>query len=181
MTKMKYNRSMYTGSYSAEDFVFFWGHTPASNGKITKACFSQWWLCDFNDDGIDFCCAEQYMMYHKALAFSDEEYAKKILGSRDQKEIKGFGRKIRNFDEAVWNDVKSGIVIKGNMLKFSQNPKLKEFLISTGDKILVEASPYDKIWGIGMEASAAGITDPGKWKGENLLGFALMEVRDMLR
>lgn len=91
------------------------------------------------------------------------------------------GRKVKNFDPDIWNEHKYGIVKKGNFLKFSQNERFKEFLLSTDNKILVEASPYDTIWGIGMLETDPNAKNPAQWNGENLLGFALMEVRDELR
>ncbi len=178
---MKYSVNMLNGSYTSDDFVFFWGHTPLKSGKMSPSCFSQWWICKFTEGNIEFCCAEQYMMYHKALTFDDSEYAEKILQSSDPKEIKGYGRLIRNFDAEVWDKVKTDIVIRGNILKFSQNSELKKYLLGTGEKILVEASPYDKIWGIGMKKENSDCTDPSRWNGENLLGFSLMEVRDELK
>ncbi|MDU6428474.1 MAG: NADAR family protein [Clostridium perfringens] len=162
------------------EFLFFWGHTKNKNGKITKACFSQWYLSDFTVNGVLYNCAEKYMMAEKARLFKDYEILEEILSVENQKEIKGLGRKIKNFNEELWNREKYEIVKSGNLAKFSQNENLKEFLLSTGDKIIVEASPYDSIWGIGMGAKDENIEDPTAWKGENLLGFALMEVRDLL-
>ena len=178
---MKYSREKLSSTYSAEDFVFFWGHTPAKSGEITQSCLSQWWKCDFTEGGINFCCAEQYMMYRKALLFEDHEHADEILKTKDLKTIKALGRLVSNFDDKVWNEHKSEIVLQGNICKFSQNPELKAYLIGTGDRILVEASPYDRVWGIGMRAGSAGICAPQKWKGQNLLGFLLMEVRNIIR
>lgn len=103
------------------------------------------------------------------------------MNCREPKEIKALGRKVRGFDESVWNKVKYSIVLNGNFRKFTQNPKLREFLLSTGENILVEASPYDAIWGIRMSANNENAQNPMKWKGQNLLGFALMEVRDEIR
>ena len=151
------------------EFLFFWGHTKNKNGKITKACFSQWYLSDFTVNGVLYNCAEK-----------DYETLEEILSAENQKEIKDLGRKIKNFNEELWNREKYEIVKRGNLAKFSQNENLKEFLLNTGDKIIVEASPYDSIWGIGMGAKDENIEDPTAWKGENLLGFALMEVRDLL-
>lgn len=159
-------------------YVFFWGHTPSDT--ITKSCFSQWYDCRFTVDGVEYHTAEQYMMSQKALLFGDTEVNKEIMSAKHPKQFKAFGRKIRNFDEKIWNENKTDIVIKGNYAKFSQNPELKEFLRGTGKRILVEASPYDKIWGIGMQANDKGVENPLNWNGENLLGFCLMEVRDML-
>lgn len=178
---MKYSIEKLNSTYSQSDFVFFWGHTPAKSGEITKTCLSQWWKCDFEEDGVIFCCAEQYMMYKKALLFEDREHAEEILKTNDPKAIKALGRLVKNFDDKVWNEHKSDIVLQGNILKFSQNPELKEYLLGTEDKILVEASPYDRVWGIGMKAETVGICDPQNWKGQNLLGFLLMEIRDNLR
>lgn len=163
----------------ALDYVFFWGH-QAKPGKITKACFSQWFPCSFEVDGVTYNCAEQYMMAEKARVFSDEETLGKILASSDPKEIKSLGREVKNFDSTKWATVSKDAVVKGNLHKFAQNIELFQFLHDTGDKVLVEASPYDTIWGIGMKESDTGITNPHNWKGENKLGFALMEVRDTL-
>ncbi|MCM1314202.1 MAG: NADAR family protein [Prevotella sp.] len=162
-------------------YVFFWGHTPSPDGTLTKTCFSQWYACKFTVDGIEYSTAEQYMMSQKALLFGDAEINKEIMSAKHPKQFKALGRKIRNFNEKIWNDNKTDIVIRGNYAKFSQNPEFKEFLLKTGNRIIVEASPYDKIWGIGMPANSSGIENPTTWNGENLLGFCLMEVRDMLQ
>ena len=107
--------------------------------------------------------------------------------SSEKLQIKAFhmknvalGRKVKNFDEKKWNETKYSIVFAGNLLKFSQDENLKDFLLSTKNDIIVEASPYDKIWGMGMSADDEFVENPTRWKGENLLGFALMEVRDEL-
>ena len=162
------------------EFLFFWGHTKNKNGKITKACFSQWYLSDFKVHGVLYNCAEKYMMAEKARLFKDYETLEEILSVENQKEIKDLGRKIKNFNEELWNREKYEIVKSGNLAKFSQNENLNEFLLSTKGKILVEASPYDCVWGIGRGVNEEGIEDPKTWRGENLLGFALMEVRDTL-
>ena len=164
-----------------DDFIFFWGHTPSKNGEITETCLSQWWQCSFMENGIVFCCAEQYMMYKKAILFDDFEHAIKILNTVEPKKIKELGRQVNNFDEGLWSKHKERIVIQGNILKYSQNVKLRDYLCSTKDKILVEASPYDKIWGVGLKKESANISTPQKWKGLNLLGFILMDVRDRLK
>lgn len=163
------------------EFIFFWGHTKNKNGKITKACFSQWYLSDFQIDGVLYNCAEKYMMAEKARLFKDYETLEEILFATEQPQIKALGRKVKNFHKETWNKEKYTIVKKGNLAKFSQDEELKEFLLSTEDKIIVEASPYDYIWGIGMAANDENITNPKEWKGENLLGFVLMEVRDLLK
>lgn len=181
---MKYSREMLIKNFRSKErlkFVFFWGHTPPSDGSVNKSCLSQWYSCHFTEDGVEYSTAEQYMMAQKALLFGDNEVYKEIMNARHPKQFKALGRKISGFNEDIWNRNKSDIVIKGNLAKFSQNPQLKDFLLCTNSRILVEASPYDKIWGIGLSADDHGCENPELWNGENLLGFCLMEVRDMLR
>lgn len=163
------------------DYIFFWGHQPSKSGRITKSCFSQWWKCEFSDEDEDYNCAEQYMMAKKACLFGDMEVYDQIIKCTNPKEIKALGRKIKNFDEQIWNEEKYDIVLKGNYLKFNQNKELREYLLGTAQSIIVEASPYDGIWGIKMRADNDEINNPLKWKGENVLGFALMEVRNELQ
>lgn len=162
------------------EYTFFWGHRPSANG-ITKSCLSQWWKSDFSEGIYNYCCMEQYMMSQKALLFGDKEIFEQIMACDDPKTIKSFGRKIHNFDEKIWDKAKYSIVLNGNYLKFTQNRKLMTFLLSTGDKILVEASPYDRIWGIHMSADDKRAKNPNEWQGENLLGFALTEVREEIK
>lgn len=159
------------------DFVFFWGHTDRGVG-LTKACLSQWYPCSFVIDGQYYNCAEQFMMAEKARIFGDEEVRQQILQEYSQMTMKKLGRKVRGYDDAVWKEKRFDIVVKGNIAKFSQNEKLQSFLLSTGNKVLVEASPKDTIWGIGIEESHPDAINPSKWPEENLLGFALMEVRE---
>ena len=161
-------------------FILFWGHTEKP-GRVTKACLSQWYPCRFEVDGVTYCCTEQYMMAQKAVLFCDRENYERIMTSDQAKEIKALGREIRDFDQEKWDERKYPIVLKGNIAKFSQNEPLKEFLLETGGAVLAEASPYDGIWGIRLAADDPLAMDPKKWKGENLLGFALMETRDHLR
>ena len=161
-------------------FVYFWGHTPAKDG-VTSTCLSQWYDTVFEVGGVKYHTAEQYMMAQKARLFNDTEVYHEIMSADNPKDYKKLGRKIRNFDGKIWNSEKYEIVVDGNKAKFSQNPELKEFLLSTGDAILVEASPYDKIWGIGLYPAQAAKSTVEQWKGLNLLGSALMEVRDWLR
>ena len=162
------------------DSCFFWGHRPSKDGSITKSCLSQWWMEDFWAIDSTYLCMEQYMMANKALLFGDEEIKKKIIECNEPQQIKELGRKVQGFDQDIWDRFKYSIVLNGNWLKFSQNRDLREYLISTGDSILVEASPYDNIWGIGFSADSPKAMNPFKWRGKNLLGFALMEVRDEL-
>ena len=180
---MKYNKELLINkndTLTKEDFVFFWGHHKGKNG-VSKSCFSQWYPCLFTIDGQQYNCAEQYMMAQKANVFGDEEVMNQILAETDQMTIKRLGRLVKNYDDSVWTEIRFQIVVEGNLAKFSQNEDLRHFLLSTGDKILVEASPKDTIWGIGFDEFAPEATNPALWNGENLLGFALMEVRDRLR
>lgn len=160
------------------EIIFFWGHTKGST--IGNKCFSQWYLQDFYVGHIKYSCMEQYMMSKKALLFGDKEINEKIMASSKQGEIKALGRKIRGFKEDIWSQFKLPIILTGNYYKFSQLENFRKFLMGTGDAMLVEASPYDRIWGIGMSAEEAEKCGIDKWKGQNLLGFALMEVRDEL-
>ena len=170
-----------TAAGQRHKFCFFWGHQPAKDATLTKSCFSQWWMADFIAMEQTYCCMEQYMMAGKAELFDDRETREKILESRSPKQIKELGRQVKGFEQATWDKAKFSIVLNGNWCKFSQNIELKEFLLSTGKAILAEASPYDGIWGIRMPADAPNAVNPLKWRGQNLLGFALMEVRDELR
>lgn len=179
---MKYSRDMFIEKFQNGEvlkYVFFWGHT-VKPGEVTKTCFSQWYPCTFVVDGVTYNTAEQYMMAQKALLFNDKEIFDEIMSASHPKQYKALGRKIRGFDGKLWDEKKGQIVVDGNLAKFSQNKELGEFLLNTNERVLVEASPYDTIWGIGMSANAAGLENPQNWKGQNLLGFALMEVRDML-
>lgn len=175
---MKYNIN-----YISKDaeFIFFWGHRPSKDGSIIKSCFSQWWISEFTEDGNSYFSAEQYMMAKKASLFGDIKIQKQILETRDPKECKALGRKVSNFDEKTWDTAKYEIVKQANFLKFNQSSPLKEFLLNTKQKVIVEASPYDKVWGIGLKQDDAEALHPAQWKGDNLLGFALMEVRDSLK
>ncbi|KXH83388.1 NADAR family protein [Chryseobacterium kwangjuense] len=179
---MKYTLQNIREGYQEKEeleFLFFWGHTVKD--EITKSCFSQWFPVEFEENGIVYKTAEHYMMAGKAGLFNDEEILEKVLKSETPDQAKSLGRKVKNFEAKLWDERKYEIVKKANLLKFSKNPRLEAFLLSTNAKILVEASPYDKIWGIGMLESDPRAQDPLLWDGENLLGFALMEVRDELR
>jgi ribA/ribD-fused uncharacterized protein len=168
-------------SGSRFDFLFFWGHKASKHGEVTKSCLSQWFPAPFEWNGGRFPTAEHFMMASKAELFGDLETRQAILAAEDPGKAKALGRKVKSFDEEVWIRHRSRLVVEGNLLKFSQNPRLKKFLLATGDAVLVEASPMDAIWGIGLSADSNKAGDPTQWRGLNLLGFALMEVRDRLR
>ena len=142
---------------------------------------SQWHKVDFVIDGVTYNCCEQWMMAAKARTFGDLETEKLILGEVEPKEQKKLGRKVANFDEREWNKVADDIVFEGNLAKFSQNEDLKRLLLATGKKDIVECSPYDEIWGNGLNITDTLNTPKDEWKGTNRLGKALMLVRDELR
>ena len=173
--------------YTVEDikkgdkFLMFWGHQPAPNGEITKTCFSQWWLSSFVHEGVNYKTAEHWMMAKKAELFGDTTILAKILNAKTPAEAKKLGREVNDYDDDIWVKSRFEIVRQGNYLKFSQNEALKDYLLATDKRILVEASPVDSIWGIGLAHDHPDATYPEKWKGLNLLGFALMQVRDELK
>lgn len=180
----KYTRKWLEREFASgrkRELCLFWGHRLSKDGSVTKSCFSQWWMEDFWSVADTYLCMEQYMMATKAKLFGDQEICELILKCSNPKEMKALGRKVQGFDQKVWDRFKYSIVLNGNWCKFNQNRALREFLLSTGDSVLVEASPYDNIWGIRLAANSPEAQDPMKWRGQNLLGFALMEVRDELR
>ncbi|MDQ2793171.1 MAG: NADAR family protein [Bacteroidota bacterium] len=162
-------------------YLFFWGHQPSKDGVLTKSCLSQWWLADFVVAGLTYRSTEHWMMAEKARLFNDEAILGRILAAKSPAEAKKLGREIQGFTPEVWETHKVEIVTAGNQHKFSQNQELAKFLLSTNDRVLVEASPVDAIWGIGLAADSPAAANPAQWQGPNLLGFALMEVRDQLR
>ncbi|MCB1049093.1 MAG: NADAR family protein [Acidobacteria bacterium] len=160
-------------------FLFFWGHTPPRSG-VNKSCFSQWFPAAFELEGQVYPTAEHYMMAKKARLFADEQIRPAILAADHPGEAKKLGRQVQGFDESIWAAARWSIVVAANRAKFGQNPEMKAFLLATGERVLVEASPYDRIWGIGLGERDPSAANPTTWKGLNLLGFALMEVRQLL-
>ena len=160
-------------------YLHFWGHTPKSAGT-DKSCLSQWFPASFVVDGDTFLTAEHYMMAQKARLFNDAEMFEAVLACQHPAEAKKFGRQVKSFDADVWNDHCFNFVVEGNVAKFGQNPELKAFLVNTKERVLVEASPRDRIWGIGMGVSNPDACNPQNWRGKNLLGFALMVARQRL-
>ena len=167
-------------SGSRPKFLFFWGHTPRGSA-VDKSCLSQWYEAPFLIDDEDYPTAEHWMMASKARLFGDEAVLEAILNSEHPGDAKKLGRKVRDFDQATWEAHRFEIVVTGNVAKFGQNPGLHNFLLNTGDRVLVEASPRDRIWGIGLDEKNPDAYDPGEWRGLNLLGFALAEARFRLR
>lgn len=142
---------------------------------------SNWHPCEFRSRGTLYTSMEQFMMHRKALTFGDMETASAIMCTTDCEFIKSMGRKVKNYDDVYWNGMRQPIVFEGLLAKYSQNEDLREKLLATGDELLVEASPYDKIWGAGLSALNPAIFDHSNWPGQNLLGFTTMAVRELLR
>ncbi|MCY1021206.1 NADAR family protein [Pyxidicoccus sp. MSG2] len=152
-------------------FTFFWRE---------ESPFSQWHRSDFMVEGVRYMCAEQYMMAGKARLFGDAEVLASILKSASPKTHKALGRKVRDFDAAAWERERERIVYEGNRAKFTQSAELLKALLATKGTELVEASPLDRIWGVGLGAEDPRIQDPSKWRGLNLLGKVLTKLREDL-
>ena len=176
--EMKYTIDALIKNHENLQYLFFW--KPGINEK-DKSCLGQWQLSNFEVDIDDYTCAEQYMMAEKARLFEDKEIEEQIMHTADPKTMKSLGKNVRGFDQTLWDNAKYSIVLNGNYYKFAQNKEMRDFLLSTCDKILVEASPLDAIWGIGLGEDNPKAHNPTTWRGQNILGFALMEVRDDLR
>lgn len=151
-------------------------HNPnEENGYL-----SNWYPSKFTVNDVDFSSMEQYMMYKKAVCFGDKDMANKILATDDVSEIKAFGRLVANYNESYWNGVRQIVVFEGLTAKFSQNEDLKAKLKATDNSILAECAVKDRIWGIGLSMNNPDRLQIDKWKGQNLLGYALMTVRERL-
>ncbi|MDF5757064.1 NADAR family protein [Spongiactinospora sp. TRM90649] len=162
-------------------FLFFWGHTPPPPGGVGPWCLSQWWPSVFEVDDVAYRTAEHYLMAAKARLFGDDEIAGAIVAAEHPRDAKLLGRVVRGFDEETWSEHRPAVAVRGNVAKFGSDPGLRDYLVGTGDRVLVEASPTDPVWGIGMAATDVRAERPAEWEGHNLLGFALMAARDHLR
>jgi ribA/ribD-fused uncharacterized protein len=162
-------------------YLFFWGHTNKHNEEVGKFCFSQWFESPFTVDSIAYKTAEHWMMAQKALMFGDKTVFDKIINCDKPGEAKELGRLVLGFDDQVWNEKKFDIVKLGNIHKFNQHPEFADYLLKTENRILVESSPVDTIWGIGLSQDNKDIENIYAWRGQNLLGFALMATRDFLK
>jgi len=159
------------------DYTFFW------NGPL-----SQWEPAYFELDGVEYNCAEQYMMAEKARLFDDDQSLEEIMDSDDPAAQKKLGRLVQGFEQDEWEEDEDNgyprcwnIVWRGTMAKFSQNPHLLQELLATGDTLCVEASPYDTVWGVGLKASDPHIQNPENWRGTNWLGETLTVARSFLQ
>ncbi|MGW4808838.1 NADAR family protein [Kitasatospora sp. NPDC004272] len=168
------------GSGAHPKYLRFWGHRPQRGGQIGPGALSQWWPSPFTVDGVRYLTAEHWMMAGKARLFEDEEAVPKILRARTPAEAKNLGRLVKGFDEEQWVAHRFELVVTGSTAKFGQDERLRAYLLGTGQRVLVEASPLDRIWGIGLAADDERADSPSHWRGLNLLGFALMEARTRL-
>jgi len=150
-------------------FVLFWG------GK-----FSQWYPYKMTIDGVEYNCCEQYMMAEKARLFGDLDSLQQIMAAKDPRDQKRIGRSVKNFVPQMWEKICKDVVFRANLAKFS-DPEMKKYLMSFGNEEIVEASPYDKIWGIGLSEDDPDALDKTKWQGTNWLGEAIMAVREALK
>jgi hypothetical protein len=148
-------------------YVLFW-----------DGIYSQWYKAPMTIDGVQYNCCEQYMMHQKALLFGDKEIADEVMKVTNPADHKDLGRRVKGYDDAIWKRHCLAIVYKGNHAKFTQNKDLEQQLVNTGTKTLVEASPVDFIWGIERGENDPLSLDPSAWKGTNLLGSAIMLVRN---
>ncbi|MFG2680052.1 NADAR family protein [Streptomyces sp. NPDC048392] len=162
-------------------YLCFWGHRPLPDGRLGPGCLSQWWPSPFTVAGVEYATAEHWMMAGKARLFGDAEAERRVLAAAHPAEAKRAGRLVRGFEEAVWERERFRIVVEGSVHKFASDPALRAFLLDTGERVLVEASPVDRVWGIGLAADDEAARDPERWQGPNLLGFALMAARARLR
>lgn len=151
-------------------------HNPnEENGYL-----SNWYLSPFKVGSVEFSSMEQFMMYRKASIFFDDAIAKKILSTDDVAEIKALGREVSNYDEHVWTGIRQIVVYEGLLAKFSQNRDLKDRLKDTGGAVLAECAVKDRTWGTGLSMNDPNRFDMSKWRGQNLLGYTLMMVRERL-
>lgn len=164
----------------AVDYLTFWGHTPRAPGSIDRSCLSQWYPAPFEIEGTHYATAEHYMMAEKARLFGDTQMARQIVEAPTPALAKKLGRAVAGYADKTWTTARFAIVVRGNQAKFAQNPACKAFLLSTANTVLVEASPVDPVWGIGLAADEPAARVPSEWQGLNLLGFALMQVRARL-
>ena len=162
-------------------YIFFWGHTSKQGDGVGKHVFSQWYEAPFVIDGVTYPTAEHWMMAEKARLFGDDDALGRILAAGNPGAAKAAGRMVRGFEEQAWTAARWEVVVRGSVAKFGQHSDLRAYLAGTGDRVLVEASPVDRIWGIGLAQDDPAAENPELWRGLNLLGFALMEARARLR
>lgn len=160
--------------------MHFWGHRARRDGSPGAGCFSQWWEAPFTVDGVRYATAEHWMMAGKARLFGDAEAERTAVAASHPRAAKQAGRSVRGFDEETWRRHRYAIVLEGSMHKFGQHARLQDYLLGTASRVLVEASPLDRVRGIGLAPQDERAQHPVRWRGLNLLEFALMEARQRL-
>lgn len=159
------------------EFVFFWGHGPGDE----TACLSNFYQAPFEVDGQRYFTSEQFFMAEKARTFGDDASLSRIMATYNPGLAKSIGRHVSGYDDDVWSEKRVGVMARGLAAKFGQNQELGDYLRSLDGKIIVEDSPHDRVWGIGMRHFGPNARDVGMWRGRNLLGFTLMHVRDTMK
>ena len=162
------------------EYALFLDPDPEQPGVLGNECLSQWYPSEMQLEGVRFPTAEHYMMWRKARVFGDADVERQLLTDDSPAVAKRLGRSVRNFRSDVWDRQRFDVVVEGSIAKFEQNETLRSYLLATGDRVLAEASPVDNIWGIGFASADPRARQPLQWTGLNLLGFALMRVRDRL-
>lgn len=165
---------------SLPGFVHFWSHEPQHPARPGPWVLSQWWEAPFSVDGVVYATAEAFLMAEKARLFGDEAALARVLAATHPGAAKAAGREVTPYDDAAWSAARYDVAVRGNLAKFSQHDDLLAYLLSTAPRVLVEASPVDPVWGIGLSADDPAAALPSAWRGTNLLGFALTEVRERL-
>ena len=145
------------------EYLFFWGHRPTADGKLGVSCMSQWYTAPFEHEGVFYSTAEHFMMAGKTRLFGDGEAVAQILAAPGPDKVKAIGRRVKNYDDAAWSRERYAVVVAGNLAKFGQDAARKAFLLGTGNKVLVEASPVDAIWGIGLAKDDPAAARPREW------------------
>lgn len=171
-----------------EEFYAAPEHRPAQGNVVgffheygVNGWFSNWYPAVFTVEGVTYLNAEQYLMHRKALCFGDTATAAQVMADPDPKTVKLLGRSIAAYDEAAWCAVRQEVICRGLLAKFGQNSGLRHQLLATGDAPIAECAPNDSIWGIGIGLEDPRWQDPTQWRGQNILGNALMRVRGLLR
>lgn len=181
---MRYHLTWLTDKFDkgqCPDVVFFWSHINRKSTSYGEFMLSQWYPAPFSVNEIVYKSSGQWMMARKALLFGDRKAFKRIIDTDRPEEVRALSRNIDHFDETIWSECKYDIVKEGNFHKFNQSKRLRTYLLNTGEAVLAEANPFDNVWGIGLSHDSKNANDPYAWKGLNLLGFALMEIREYLR
>lgn len=170
----KMAEKLYIGNREEEAYFFYRPNEP-------YGCFSNWYKSPFTVNGIRFNTAEQYIMYQKCIIFGDKEAAADMLAANSPREQKAIGRRARGYIHKVWEGIRQMVAVKGLYAKFSQNEDLKKILLATGNAYIVETTENDRIWACGLSLDDNNRFYADRWHGQNILGFALMEVRDILK